>query len=189
MGQQKRGVDITKKCLKCEQIKPSHEFCKNKYKKDGLNNYCKQCECKRVGEYYDSHKKERKTYRESRKEEINTYNLLFYDQNRDREKLRVKKYRKANREVIRKKQKERYDNPNGQAICKTYDNHYWRYAYGQLVHRVIAGKVLGRTLRKNECVHYVDFNGLNNTFNNLLICTNGFHAYLHRLIDKKRKHV
>jgi hypothetical protein len=168
-------MNITKECLKCKQIKPLHKFSKNRSRPDGLYAYCKSCENKRVGEYYRLHKKERKTYRESRKKEIHNYNLNFYNQNRTRERLRARKYHKDNHVIINKKQ--------------THDKHYLRYAYGKYVHRVIAEKILRRKLQRNEVVHHIDGDGLNNDYTNLLICTNGYHAFLHRLIDKKRKYV
>lgn len=32
-----------KKCPKCQENKPFEDFYKNKYRKDGLSNYCKSC--------------------------------------------------------------------------------------------------------------------------------------------------
>lgn len=47
-------------------------------------------------------------------------------------------------------------------------------------HRVIAESVLGRLLSKDECVHHVDENGLNNEHINLVICpSNSYHKLIH----------
>lgn len=39
------GVE-TKKCFKCKEVKKTSEFNKNKFKKDGLNAYCRICQNK-----------------------------------------------------------------------------------------------------------------------------------------------
>lgn len=46
-------------------------------------------------------------------------------------------------------------------------------------HRKIAEKVLGRPLKRNECVHHIDGDKTNNKNSNLLICTVKYHAELH----------
>ena len=46
-------------------------------------------------------------------------------------------------------------------------------------HIVKAEKVLGRRLRKGECIHHVDCDPLNNESGNLVICRTGYHHWLH----------
>lgn len=49
------------------------------------------------------------------------------------------------------------------------------------MHRIIAEKVLGKTLPKGAIVHHVDGNGLNNSNSNLVICpNNAYHLFLHQ---------
>lgn len=52
-------------------------------------------------------------------------------------------------------------------------------------HCVIAESILGRELKKGECVHHVDRNGLNNANSNLMICTTGYHSWLHNEMKRR----
>jgi len=46
-------------------------------------------------------------------------------------------------------------------------------------HLVVAEKVLGRKLKKGECIHHIDGDKENNMNNNLLICDLSYHQCLH----------
>lgn len=48
-------------------------------------------------------------------------------------------------------------------------------------HRVIMEERLGRKLKRNEVVHHIDGNKLNNNIDNLKVMTYGEHQNLHRL--------
>lgn len=56
---------------------------------------------------------------------------------------------------------------------------------GMLDHRLIAGEVLGRSLKQSEVVHHINENRSDNKNRNLLICTRSYHTWLHRRIDIK----
>lgn len=48
-------------------------------------------------------------------------------------------------------------------------------------HRLIAEKVLGRSLKGDECIHHADENGRNNDKRNLVICpSDDYHKLLHQ---------
>lgn len=51
-------------------------------------------------------------------------------------------------------------------------------------HRRVAERALGRKLKRGECVHHVDGDKLNNTNTNLLICTKGYHRWLHNEMSR-----
>ena len=61
-----------------------------------------------------------------------------------------------------------------------------RYGY-IFEHRLIAERVLGRPLRKNEVVHHIDGDKQNNKNSNLLICERWYHWWLHIKINKLRR--
>lgn len=58
---------------------------------------------------------------------------------------------------------------------------------GRHEHVVIMEGMIGRRLKKGECVHHIDGDRTNNNINNLALMTLAAHARLHRLQEKLLK--
>lgn len=71
---------------------------------------------------------------------------------------------------------------NGYIFRYTNDNGIYRKIYQ---HDEIIEGILGRPLKKNECVHHIDGNTQNNNKENLVCCTYKGHAEIH---NTKRKY-
>lgn len=88
----------TKRCPKCNEIKDTVQFGKNRSEKDGLQTYCKLC---------------RKIYQKENKEHIKKYNKEYYQTNkitlRCKYREKQKLYRAINKEKISLKLSEYYE--------------------------------------------------------------------------------
>ena len=59
---------------------------------------------------------------------------------------------------------------------------------GKHEHRVVAERMLGRKLKKNEVVHHIDLNKQNNDESNLVVLpSNSEHSHLHQILKKGDK--
>ena len=72
-------------CSKCKEEKSLDCFSKNKWRKDGLSHYCKQCKKNAKKVDYEKH---RDAYRENQK--------LYYEKNKNQIKEKVNSWRQEN---------------------------------------------------------------------------------------------
>jgi hypothetical protein len=108
----------TKKCSKCEEVKPVAEYHKNKSSKDGLYCACKTCTNKRNRKYdsknkdslreankkwYEKNKElireKQRDYESKNKREISRKKKLHYQKNKEAINARHRKYNKENRDA------------------------------------------------------------------------------------------
>jgi hypothetical protein len=116
----------TKKCPKCNQIKPVKDFSKNKCRKDGLSSYCKCCiKILRATKYKQRRQTSSRKYYEDNKEQITAKNHNYYKQNTENLIKYQKNYRKNNKEQI-SKTKQKYYKENKQEILERIKQ-YKRY--------------------------------------------------------------
>ena len=92
-----------KKCNLCKKTKKLDEFHKNKNKKDGINDICKECNKKKVRDWYEKNsERARKTVKKYREKNIEKYlksGKEYYQKN----KKKFKEYSKKRRGINVKK--------------------------------------------------------------------------------------
>ena len=84
-----RAISPTKTCSKCKSTMLFLEFCKNKWRKDGLNSECKKCTQERI-----------LLYRKNNQEKIKEAQSKYYAENAVRLRLAKVDYCKKNAERI-----------------------------------------------------------------------------------------
>jgi len=77
---------------------------------------------------------------------------------------------------------------NGRYNHGTYmDNGYVYKSFNgerKRIHTIIAKDILGRPLKRNEVVHHINLDKLDNRNSNLMICTRSYHQWLHTRMAK-----
>jgi|GEM_PF-4422490 len=127
----------TKVCSKCKVDKLVELFGKDKSRKNGLANYCKDCGNKKNSEYYKNNKEKilglhkEKEYLERRRAIERTY----YANNKEKIAIRNKNYREANKEKIRIKAKVYYNRNKANAWHHAYRNKNGEYLLSYYANR------------------------------------------------------
>jgi hypothetical protein len=76
----------------------------------------------------------------------------------------------------------------GWSLTQGYIRLYEKDNKGQLLHRFIMEKILGRKLQKNEVVHHINQNRSDNRLENLLVLDRGKHVALHKRLLRNKYH-
>lgn len=99
----------TKVCSKCKRELPISEFCKDKSRVDGLQNYCKGCN---------------KKYYEDNKENIIAYQKLYYEDNKKDILVKRKQYSKTEKgkQILRQAKKKYSKSEKGKEANKKCKN-------------------------------------------------------------------
>ena len=84
---------MEKICIQCKIVKLFEKFNKDKYRKDGLTAYCKDCIIIRNQKYYELNKEKISKYYKINKTEILTQQREYYNINKDKSNAKVAKRR------------------------------------------------------------------------------------------------
>jgi len=76
---------------------------------------------------------------------------------------------------------------NGSGYTQKYIGNINGKTIYRMEHILIAEKALGRSLKKDECVHHINGDKKDNRNANLLLCTNSYHQWLERRMSKLYK--
>lgn len=111
-----------KQCSQCKEWKDLTEFFKESAKKDGLRSNCRQCQNKRNRQHYQENRESEiekvKRYRAQRPEWVRAYNESHYRNNHEYHLERGKKYREENRESRKTKARQNYKENREKEIAK-----------------------------------------------------------------------
>lgn len=169
-------------CEKCGKFQAYH-----------ARNICRKCyDIEYRQENREKMQEWQKVYYQKNKEKASRQHKAYYQKNREQILRQQKVRQQKNREKIKQYNRNNYRNGKIRSVHIAINSRklYWAYNTEKYVHTAIAEKVLGRKLKKNnEVVHHIDGNGLNNLHNNLLICTQAYHTWLHRRMEKIRRMV
>lgn len=94
--QQRKRWDL-KRCMHCLEPKPLEEYWANSFRPDGKQDYCKQCQNKRSGEF-----------RRKRRDHVNALQRRKYRRHKRRILAAHKVYYEENRAAILARKKQRY---------------------------------------------------------------------------------
>jgi hypothetical protein len=112
----------SKRCRKCGEIKPDGEFHRDRSKRDGRSNVCRDCERQRYqanreaklayfARYYQDHGQDlrdyQRRYRETHSEKISERDKRYYVANRDKLLDQSRQWEQANRDKVNALQRAR----------------------------------------------------------------------------------
>ncbi len=122
----RRFFIILKQCIKCRTKKPVSEFNKDKSRKDGLQNYCRDCgrryrqeHKKEAAEYQKQYQKQyQKRYKQEHKKENVTYIKQYCLDHKKDKAIYDKQYRQENKEKTRLRMRLYHQTGQGKDVAK-----------------------------------------------------------------------
>ena len=109
----------TKMCRKCFEEKSIDNFTKDKKRKDGLDNCCRDCKKQRYIDNKESISINKKQYYQNNKENLSEKRKVYYVNNKENILIIRKQYRKDNKEIIKVNSKQ-YSEDNREKLDKYY---------------------------------------------------------------------
>ena len=166
---------MEKKCGICKIVKDLNQFYRNRTKRDGRAGYCKECSKTAYGKWLECTECEKS----------------FYVNHRNISKRKTSLCKDCSIKATIKRNKAR-KKPNSTILTdKGYE--YYRdlsQKHGYILnHRRIMEKYLGRHLEKNEVVHHIDGDKLNNTIENLYLTNSSGHSFAHASLAEISYHL
>lgn len=108
-------------CRRCRTVKPVSEFGIKRHRPDGLNAWCKSCCIISAKQYYSTNKDvistKSRRYRAANRELIRERNRSYIEKNKDRKREADRCYRQANQELVRQNQR-KYHQENRERLSE-----------------------------------------------------------------------
>jgi hypothetical protein len=117
---------MLKRCSKCGLLKAIGEFNRDKTRKDGHNEICKDCRKSISKKYCEEHKNEirekGKKYYEEHKDKIRILHREYYEYSKDERRKHQKEYYEEHKEEIKKSNHEYLKTENGKVHNRRKNN-------------------------------------------------------------------
>lgn len=97
---------MTKVCGRCKEEKPTSDFGKDRTRKDGIRNTCKDCTREDGRKYRENSQEKIREYRKNNREKAREYNRKYRENNQEKVREQARKSREKSRDYRVAKQRE-----------------------------------------------------------------------------------